>query len=152
MSTETDLLAPLVKTAVIPGTPARAFDLFTRRMDEWWPRRTHSVGQDDAVSVEMQCRIGGQIVETGVGGAVDVWGTVTAWMPGERVAFTWHPGQPPSEATEVAVTFEPVNDGTRVTLVHSGWRNRPDGTEARHGYDAGWDVVLGHYIEAGSDR
>ena len=31
------------KTVDVPLTPAQAFDLFTAKLDAWWPSATHSV-------------------------------------------------------------------------------------------------------------
>ena len=50
-----------------------------------------------------------------------VWGTVLRWERPSGFAMTWHPGQGPERATEVAVAFEPDGDGTLVTLTHTGW-------------------------------
>jgi uncharacterized protein YndB with AHSA1/START domain len=137
-------LAPLTKTVTVPATVDRAFTLFTERIAAWWPLATHSVGEASATGVEMQCRLGGQIVETVSDGSTHVWGTLTDWDPPRRVAFTWHPGRAADEATRVEVTFAAEGEGTLVTLVHSGWADRADGAKARKGYDTGWDVVLGH--------
>jgi uncharacterized protein YndB with AHSA1/START domain len=137
-------LAPLTKTVAVPAPVDRAFALFTERIASWWPLATHSVGEDAATGLEMQCRVGGQIVETVADGTTHVWGTLTDWEPPRRVAFSWHPGRAADEATRVEVTFAPQGEGTLVTLVHSGWAGRPDGAQARVGYDTGWDVVLAH--------
>lgn len=147
MATTTSL-APLTKTVLVPGPVDRAFDLFTAGLGSWWPMRTHSVGEHESAGVAMQCRAGGEIVETLADGSTTVWGTVTDWEPPSRLAFTWHPGQPAAEATRVEVRFEESGSRTLVTLVHSGWEGRPDGSRARQGYDSGWDVVLAHLVEA----
>ena len=141
-------LAPLTKTVVVPCALDRAFELFTSQINAWWPLRTHSVGEDASEQVEMQCRVGGEIVETLADGTTAVWGTLSEWAPPHRVRFSWHPGQLPAEATQVDVAFESDGSSTRVTLVHSGWQGRLDGTTARHGYDTGWDLVLGGYTAA----
>jgi uncharacterized protein YndB with AHSA1/START domain len=66
-----------------------------------------------------------------------------AWQPPYSFRITWHPGSAPDRATEVEVVFEPVADGTLVTLEHSGWEQHDI---ARHTeYGEGWPVVLGHY-------
>jgi hypothetical protein len=145
MTIDSAALAPLTKTVEVPCSVERAFELFTGRLGEWWPLKTHSVGQEAAQTVEMQPRVGGQIVETIDDGRTSVWGTLSAWDPPRGVRFSWHPGQPPEEATDVEVTFEVAGAGTRVTLVHSGWGNRPDGSRARPDYDTGWDSVLGRF-------
>ena len=135
-------LPPLVKSVVVAAPTDRAFTLFTAEIGQWWPLVTHSVGEESAVSVTMECRLGGRIVETVRDGSTYVWGTITDWSPGSGLTFTWHPGQPEDEATLVTVSFRPDGEQTEVRLVHSGWDNRPDGARARTGYDAGWDIVL----------
>lgn len=146
MDTATDL-SSLTKQVFVATGVTRAFELFTARMGDWWPLRTHSVGGERATGVAVVGRLGGEIVETIADGTTAVWGTVTDWSPPDRVAFTWHPGTPVEQATRVEVTFEPHEDGTRVTLVHTGWAARPDGARARAGYDTGWELVLTPLVE-----
>jgi len=139
-------LTPVVKRLTVPCTPQRAFEIFTDRMADWWPLPTHSVGGDHAVSVHIDGRAGGEIVETIDDGRTSVWGTVTVWEPPSRVAFTWHPGQSSQEATSVEVTFRPEGASTLVTLTHSGWADRADGRAARQAYETGWDGVLACFV------
>lgn len=143
-------LGPLTKTATVPCSPARAFEIFTREMSAWWPLTTHSVGASADCRVDVEPRAGGRIVETLPSGGTAIWGTITVWAPPGRLAFTWHPGNPPDQATEVEVTFADSGSGsgTLVTLVHRGWPARPDGEAARQGYDTGWEYVLGRYRDA----
>jgi len=129
----------------VPQPPEEAFRLFTDEMAAWWPLATHSVGGTDATGLVFEQGVGGRIVETLRNGDTTVWGIVTVWDPPARVRFTWHPGTPEDEATDVEVTFTPAGAGTTVELVHSGWQRRPDGREARDDYDPGWDVVLEQY-------
>lgn len=142
-------VAPLVKHATVPCPPPRAFELFTEQISAWWPMATHSVGGSPACRVDMAGHVGGHIIETLPDGTTSIWGTITAWEPPSRVAFTWHPGRDLDEATEVQVVFEPTADrATAVTLVHGGWSARPDGIAARRNYDTGWDVVLAQFRSA----
>jgi hypothetical protein len=145
MTTAEMSIAPLVKSATVPQDPAGAFRIFTERIAEWWPLETHSVGAADAVGLTFGRAVGERIIETIRGGETSSWGVITAWEPPDRVAFSWHPGTPPDEATAVEVTFVAGSDGTRVTLTHTGWENRPDGHRFRTNYDAGWDIVFGRY-------
>jgi uncharacterized protein YndB with AHSA1/START domain len=144
-------LAPLGKTVVVPIDPARAFEIFTARVGDWWPLATHSVGQGEAALVRFPSEVGGVIVETQRDGTTCVWGTVTAWDPPTSLSFTWHPGQPESWAGDIDVRFIP-NDagGTIVELTHSGWERRTDGAAARRGYDCGWEPVLTAYVATAS--
>ena len=147
---ETATHATLTKTVHVQAPVGRAFELFTARLGEWWPLATHSVGEETARDVAMECRRGGQIVETLADGSTSVWGTVTDWASPQLVAFTWHPGQPEAEATRVEVSFVAAGKGTEVTLRHSGWSNRPDGVRARSQYDGGWDLVLARFTASGA--
>ena len=142
-------VAPLVKHATVPCPPQRAFELFTEQISAWWPMATHSVGRNPACRVDMAGHVGGHIIETLPDGTTSIWGTITAWEPPNRVAFTWHPGRNLDEATEVQVVFEPTADtATTVTLVHGGWSARPDGIAARRNYDTGWELVLAQFRSA----
>ena len=145
----TTATSSLRKTARVRLAPADAFRLFTADMGAWWPLETHSVGRDQAVSVECEPRVGGHISETLRNGDHSVWGTIVVWEPASRVRFTWHPGSPESEATDVDVRFHADGDGTLVELVHTGWDRRPDGDTARANYESGWELVLGRYASAG---
>jgi uncharacterized protein YndB with AHSA1/START domain len=70
---------------------------------------------------------------------------VTAVEPGQLVAFQWRsPKQFKSFAntadplTHVVVMFVPENAGTRVHLIHTGWRSSPDWEEARAWQERAW--------------
>jgi uncharacterized protein YndB with AHSA1/START domain len=146
MTAQTASDEPIVKTAHVPLDPERAFELFTAEVGVWWPLTTHSVGLADAVMVTFTGGRGGQIVERLSDGSECVWGTVLEWDPPHRVSFTWHPGNPASESTEVEVRFEGQAGGTLVELTHSGWARRSDRT-VRSRYETGWDLVVGCYGE-----
>jgi uncharacterized protein YndB with AHSA1/START domain len=141
-------LPPVVKTVVVPASPERAFHRFTAEIGRWWPLGSHSIGQEDALAVTMEPKVGGRIVETIRGKPDCEWGRITVWEPPARIAFTWHPGHEPSEAGEVEVTFAAEGAGTRVRLVHSGFeRLGAKAKAARGAYNLGWPWVLGIYAE-----
>ena len=136
-------LAPIEVAVVVPCAPDRAFDYFTRDIGQWWPLATHSLGRDQAASVRFEPREGGRLVESQRDGSEHVWGTITAWLPGRRLAFTWHLARSPATAQLVDVRFTAQGTQTRVTLTHSGWERRDDGQAARANYVGGWTFVLG---------
>jgi hypothetical protein len=120
------------------------FELFTTRIDEWWPHATHSVAGDDARSVHMGSAVGERVYEVTKDGEEHEWGRIIGWEPAARLALTWHPGLATEQATHVEVTFRQTADGTEVTLVHDGWEARGDSAiSMRESYDGGWDFVLG---------
>jgi DNA-binding transcriptional ArsR family regulator len=136
-------IEPVVKTVTVPGEPGFVFELFTSRIDEWWPRISHSVGGDSTVSVHMGQEIGGRVFEVTREGLEHEWGRIVEWEPAARVAFSWHPGLSSEQATHVEITFRAGPDGTEVTLVHDGWEARGTDWQAmRDNYDSGWDLVL----------
>ncbi|MEV0797720.1 SRPBCC domain-containing protein [Kribbella sp. NPDC050281] len=141
-------LAPLVKKIVVPVGTERAFEVFTAEISAWWPMVSHSVGAEDARAIRVESFAGGRIIEYGDDGELATWGTISDWDPPTSLSFSWHPGSDPEQAGQVTITFTPVDDGTELALVHSGWERRADGVRARAGYDTGWDYVLGQYVAA----
>lgn len=137
---------PLLKVVTVKASPEQAFRRFTDEMASWWPLQSHSVGEGAAETVLMEGFVGGRIVERIRGGREAVWGTVTAWEPPRRVAFTWHPGAEPATAQDVEVRFTPEGDLTRVELEHRGFERLGRlARRARRGYPLGWAYVLGLY-------
>jgi hypothetical protein len=117
-------------------------------MTEWWPLATRSVALTDAVSCEVEPRVGGRLFERAKDGACAPWGTVLVWDEPWRFAFTWHPGLPESAATEVLVTFTEVPAGTQVELEHRRWEALDErAAELRGRYERGWPGVLARFVE-----
>jgi uncharacterized protein YndB with AHSA1/START domain len=94
--------------------------------------------------------VDGDIVETAADGRRAVWGTVTAWEPPHRLAFTWHAGHGPEAAGRIVVTFAEHAQGTLVRLEHGGWEVYADPEAAREEYRHGWALVLDRYRKAAS--
>jgi uncharacterized protein YndB with AHSA1/START domain len=70
---------------------------------------------------------------------------ITALAPAQFIAFQWRsPKQFKSFAntadplTHVVISFVPEGAGTRVYLVHSGWRSTPEWEEARLWQERAW--------------
>ena len=134
----------------VPLPPERAFHLFTEGISRWWPLEKHSVsamGEDGpAQGIAMDLREGGEVTETLATGKTSVWATLLRYDPPRSFELRWHPGQPPEMATRVIILFEPVNDGTRVTIRHDGFEVRGAGAKAaRDGYASGWPGILARF-------
>ena len=139
-------IAPLEKSIYVACTPERAFEVFTHEVATWWPVATHSVGRERTLRVVVEERVGGRFYEILEGGEESTGGTITAWDPPRRLAYTWHPGREEDTAQLVEMSFTSEGEGTRVALVHSGWeRLGQRAAEARKGYDGGWEGVLALY-------
>ena len=134
-------LPPIRREILVDADPATAFAVFTERISQWWPLEDLSVyGPGGTVGFA-----DGQIVEQSAVGDAAVWGTVYLWEPAAALAFSWHPGGPPDQATHVEVSFTPADAQTLVTLTHTGWERFADPAQARAEYEQGWPVVLGTY-------
>ena len=140
-----EAIEPVRRDVTVRCTPEQAFRVFTADMGTWWPTETHSVFREEAETCVLEPGVGGRIYERNRDGTILMWGEVTAWEPPTRLAFLWRPGRWPETPTDVDVRFEPVPEGTRVTLVHSGWERLGEAAlEARAEYDAddGWGLVM----------
>lgn len=139
----TGSIPPLHRSITVPWTPDVAFHRFTGKIAEWWPLRSHSVGEIRAERVVFEGRVGGRIYEVDRGGEEHTWGSVTGFDPPTRVAFTWHPGMAPETSQDVEVRFLAAEGGTRVELTHTGWERLGNlARKARKGYPIGWAYVL----------
>jgi hypothetical protein len=134
---------PIRKTIVVRRTPEEAFAVFTERFGSWWPFTQFSIHQADTARCAFEAKPGGAIYEVSKDGERATWGSVRAWNPPQGFVLAWHPGSPPERATEVELSFEPVPEGTRVTLEHRDWVKLGDNAaNARSNYDSGWVVVF----------
>jgi uncharacterized protein YndB with AHSA1/START domain len=136
-------LPPLRKTIHVKTAPARAFELFTSRMEAWWPFETLSMYHGEKARLDPPNGPGARIVEHARDGRSCPWGEVRVWSPPERLVFSFGEYYGPDHITEVEVTFVAAAGGTQVTLEHRGWERLGD--EARRafeGYDTGWDLAF----------
>lgn len=149
MTVVTEAGTTVIRKSIVVRAPIeRAFEVFTAELATWWPLETYSVNEATARTVTLEGWPGGRVYETTASGAESIWGTVTAWEPPSRVAFTWHPGREPDTAQDVDVRFTEARAGTRVELEHRGWEKLVEhAAEAVSGYETGWDLVLGRYAE-----
>ena len=115
-----------------------AFDVFTLELDAWWrhgPR--YRVGGKHPGPLHLEPKLGGRIFEQygKTGEAVHEIGRITIWERPAHFAFTWRGinFKASDDDTFVDVTFEASGEGTRVTLVHSGFAALRDDHPVRHG-------------------
>ena len=140
---------PIRKSVTVPLPRDDAFDLFARRIDLWWPKDSHSLAAHEEpgkeITVHLEPREGGQVVETDPDGTRRPWADVIRFVPGKRLGLKWYVGRPAEEATYVEVSFTQTDAGTRVDLTHGGFEAfGAEETAMCARYATGWDHVLGH--------
>lgn len=138
-------IPPVVKRLQLKAHAEKAFRHFTENIHLWWPLSSHSLSQDQAVSVVLEACKGGRIYETARDGRQRDWGTVLECDPPKRIVFSWVLEDLPN-ATEVEVEIEEETQERCVfTLTHRGWETREDGVKWRENYDTGWAGVLSRF-------
>jgi hypothetical protein len=122
-----------------------AFATWTERIATWWPA-DHTVSGDPAIVV-FEGSEGGRIYERTQQGQEHDWGVVTAWRPPDLVAYRWHLAVDPSAATDVAITFVPLDaETTRVDIEQSGWeRLGAAAADLRRRNQVGWESLVPHF-------
>lgn len=99
-----------------------AFRLFTEAFAQWWPLALYSKTGDEAETCVLEPWIGGRVFERTRSGEEHNWGSVVEWDPPKHLRFTWGGfTRGDARGQTVDVEFQADTDGTRVTLVHTGW-------------------------------
>jgi len=147
---------PVLKSITVRADPDRAFRIFTREVDSWWPR-THHIGKSPMKRIEIEARDGGRCYTEQEDGTECDWGTVLVWDPPRRFVMAWQIthewGFEPDldRSSEVEVTFVPTSSGgTRVDLVHRFFSRHGVGADPmRAAVDApnGWPGLLNLFAE-----
>ena len=149
-------IAPVRKTIVVQATPRRAFDVFTAKIDRWWPK-SHGIGPAPVRESVIEPYVGGRWFSTCEDGTVVTLGHVRVWQPGQRftvsweISAQWKPDARPELTSEVDVTFNGEADGrTRVELEHRAFERMgvPDGEKMHNDVDNGWPGLLALFAKA----
>jgi uncharacterized protein YndB with AHSA1/START domain len=139
-----------VRHSVTVSAPQeRAFQVFTREVNRWWPR-SHKIGPAALAEAVIEEREGGRWYERDVDGSECEWGRVLVWEPPSRLVLAWQiSGEWAYDAelmTEVEVSFvAEAPDRTRVELEHRGLDAYGDqADEFRRSIDSpgGWPGIL----------
>jgi hypothetical protein len=130
----------MVKSVMLPLAPLAAFELFTRRIGEWWPAdRRHT--RDPASEIFLLQS--GRFYERARDGHEVELGQVRCWERPSRILLDFFIATGPDQPTEVEITFAGEESGTRVTVTH---RPRPESedlwAERAPRYARSWDIVL----------
>jgi uncharacterized protein YndB with AHSA1/START domain len=118
----------------VMASPQEAFEVFTQEIAAWWrPNTLFQLTPRGDGELRFEPGEGGRLVTDLPNGKTFEIGRVTAWAPGERLAFTWRQAIfAADQQTHVEVRFEAVGEETRVTVEHRGWDTIPQEHAARH--------------------
>jgi uncharacterized protein YndB with AHSA1/START domain len=154
MTKTTDAISHSV---LVPLPQDAAFELFTSRMGDWWPKDSHHISEAPTAEAVLEAHEGGRWYERADDGSECDWGYVRALLPPERIVLAWHLSPEwsfdpdPAKATEVEVTFAAEENQTRVTLEHRGFEVHGEaGAAMRESVsgDGGWPSLMGLYRTA----
>ena len=145
-------------SVLVPLEPDTAFELFVDRFGEWWPKDSHHILDSPAAEAVLEPREGGRWYEHSESGEECDWGTVLEIDRPNRILLAWQltpewkfdPDR--ANATEVEVTFNAEENGTRVTLEHRGFEVHGEAGAAMResvGGDGGWAQLMELYRNAG---
>ena len=150
--------APVRRTVVVEAPPVRAFEVFTARLGEWWPK-SHHIGKSEPQTVIIEPRAGGRWFERGIDGVECDIGHVLVWEPPQRLVLAW---QLSAEfkyvrdlITEVELRF--TSEGARATRVDLEHRHLERYGELAEkvreaiGAPSGWTAILEHFARAATE-
>jgi uncharacterized protein YndB with AHSA1/START domain len=143
-------IAPVRKSIVVRATPDKAFEVFTARIDRWWPK-THGIGAAPIRESIIEPYVGGRWYTKFEDGTEATVGHVRIWQPAERfvvsweISAEWKPDPRPAFTSELEVRFAAeASGGTRVELEHRNFERMGAGAgeKMRNGVDGGWPTLL----------
>jgi uncharacterized protein YndB with AHSA1/START domain len=147
-------IAPVRKDVRVNVDAARAFEVFTSGINQWWPKT--GVSSSPIAESIIEPFTGGRWFANYEDGSQITNGHVLVCEPAKRVLFSWEfnaDWKPDASApSEVEVTFVAEEPGTtRVQLEHRLFERlgEENGTRMRNDVEGGWAALLELYaIEA----
>jgi uncharacterized protein YndB with AHSA1/START domain len=139
-----------IRQHIVVGTdPQKAFELFTRRMTEWWPSH-HHIGSAPIEQIIVEPREGGRWFTRHTDGSQTSTGYVVAWEPPGRLVLTWQITADWSYDTALITTVELTftaqdEQHTLVEVAHRDLENYgPDADRMRETFDSpeAWVTTL----------
>ena len=143
------MIEPIRLTFELACPANHAFQVWTERIDRWWPADHTASGEADT-TVVLERRPGGRIFERTAAGVEHDWGEVTIWEPPRRLGYLWHLRRDRADATEVEIRFIDRGDETTgVEIEHRGWEALgAEGETWRDRNRGGWATLLPHVVAA----
>jgi activator of Hsp90 ATPase-like protein len=143
------MIEPLRYSFEVKCPVEHAFDVWTARASQWWPKAS-TISQSDGLEVVFEGREGGRIFERTPAGQEIEWGEITVWEPPRRLGYLWHIATDRASATEVEIRFSELEaEKTRVEIEHRGWEKLGErGPGWRDTNRGGWEGTLPYFMAA----
>jgi uncharacterized protein YndB with AHSA1/START domain len=137
---------PIVRAVTVGFVPMQAFAVFVEDFARWWPLTRVHTGLDP-VECAIEPWSGGRVFERPADGRETLWGTLLAYDPPHRLAFSRVVELPAGLEQLMEIRFTAEDRGTTVELTHSGWEQLGDAAASlRERYDRGWGTVFEHHF------
>ncbi|MEO8885302.1 MAG: SRPBCC family protein [Mucilaginibacter sp.] len=145
---ETINLTSIKKDFLVEASQQTAFEVFTKKMDLWWPR-THHIGSTDMTEIVVEPHVGGRWYTKHIDGSEANVGHVLTYDPYSLFVLSWEINGDfkcdPDLATEVVTEF--IVEGpktTRIKFEHKDLHKLGSG-KVVESMNEGWGTILNLY-------
>lgn len=143
------MIPDILKELTVEAGQAIAFDVFTRKIDLWWPK-SHHVGKTPMVETILEPGVGGRWYTIHEDKSEVMVGYVQTWEPPRKLVLIWQIDANfvcnPDVVSEIEVEFVAEGLGrTRVLFAHRNLDRLGDGTKVIESMDQGWGKILALY-------
>ena len=148
---ETINLTSIKKEVVVEASQQTAFEVFTQKMDLWWPR-THHIGSADMTEMVVEAHVGGRWYSKHADGSEANVGHVLTYQPYDLFILAWQINGDfkcdPDLITEVVTEFIPEGPTTtRVIFEHKDLHLLGSGKSVES-MNEGWGTIMNLYKQA----
>jgi uncharacterized protein YndB with AHSA1/START domain len=145
-------MTSIKKELLVEASQETCFEVFSRKMDLWWPR-SHHVGKSPMVRMVLEPKAGGRWYSTHQDGEECGIGYVQDFEPHSRLVLVWQLNGEfkldPQLHTEVEVQF--IVQVPHRTLVKFEHRGVAQLGKAVEGMDRGWGMIMELYALVAKD-
>ena len=145
---QTISLTSIKKEFTVAASQQTAFEVFTRKMDLWWPR-SHHIGSADMTEMVVEPHVDGRWYSKHIDGSEANLGYVLTYQPYDLLVLAWQIDGDfkcnPNLITEVVTEF--ISEGpttTRVKFEHKDLHKLGNG-KVVESMDQGWGEIMERY-------
>ena len=141
-------LTSIKKEFTVEASQQTAFEVFTKKMDLWWPR-THHIGSSDMTEMVVEPQVNGRWYTKHTDGSEATIGYVQTFQPFDLFVLAWQINGDfkcdPNLVTEVVAEFIPEGPKTtRVKFEHKDLHKLGSG-KAVESMNEGWGTIMNLY-------